>query len=217
MLYIYQRPGESVRPWQTTSKKLWTPPDRVKDGQYMIVISDADEYTSFITLKDCPPIFVSLRRSADGLRDEISLGIPDDIPGETAGQLAAAQIENALAAVESIPQEKRSRIVSAYGLKYAGDLGAGPRALRAYAVPEGKVLVSIFYEDLRDDFTLSRECAALAFISETEKMALAVAPELYAAAMFSAAAEVWKGETTKARKKLCVEFGIDMQTFLRKQ
>ena len=216
MLNIYQRPGESVRPWPTMSINLWTPPERVENGQYMVVISDADEYTRFVTLADCPPVFISLRRSADGLRDEIALGIPDDTPGEAAGQLAAAQIENAMAAVESMAPEKRSRIVSAYGLASAGDPGAGPRALRAHAGPAGKVLVSIFYEDLRDDFILSRECAAIAFVSQTENVAMAAAPEIYAADLFSAAADAWKGISTKARKRLCAEFGIDMQTFLRK-
>ena len=216
MLSIYQRPGESVRPWPTMSIDLWTPPDRVKAGQYMVVISDADEYTGFITLADCPPVFVSLRRSADGLQDEIALGIPDDTPGEAAGQLAAAQIENAVAAVESMTPEKRSRIVSAYGLKLAGDPGASSRALRAHAGPTGKVLVSIFYEDLRDDFILSRECAAISFISQNEQTAMSVVPDLYAASLFSAAAEVWKNANMKTRKRLCNEYGIDMQRFLRK-
>lgn len=182
----------------------------------MVVISDADEYTGFITLADSPPIFISLRRSADGLHDEIALGIPDDTPGVAAGQLAAAQIENALAAVESMTPEKRSRIVSAYGLNSAGDPGSGLRSLRAHAGPEGTALVSIFYEDLRDDFILSRDCAAISFISQTEETAMASVPEIYAASLFSAAGEVWKGASKKERKRLCAEYGIDMQTFLRK-
>ena len=132
-------------------------------------------------------------------------------------QLAAAQIENAMAAVESLPAEKRGRIVSAFGLKCAGDPGAGPRALRAHGGPAGKVLVSIFYEDFRDDFTLSRECPAIAFTSQTEETAMAAVPDLYAAGLFVAAADVWKGASTKARKRICAEFGIDLQTFIRKE
>lgn len=217
MLDIYQRPVESVRPWPTISADLWTTPAWVEKGQYLIAIFDNSECSRFITLKDSPPVFISLRRSVDGMGDEIALGIPDDTPGEAAAQLAAAQIENALAAVESMPPEKRARIVSAFGLKNAGSPGAGPRALRAHVGPAGKILVSIFYEDLRDDFLLSQLRPAISFCSQSENVAVSAVPELYAADLFLAAAAVLKGIGTKERKHICADFGIDMQTFLREK
>lgn len=211
MLYFYQRPGETVRHWPTLSRDLWTPPGPLPVGQYWIVLQDADEVSSFITLADCPPVFVSLRRGPDGMEDETVVGIPNDDPGEGAEQLAAAQIETALAAVEVLPADDRSRIVRAYGLTAAG---AGPRAVRPYEGPAGEICVSVFYEDLRDDFILSKRSPAISIITQRQTVCLADDPAMYAAGNFDAAARGLRAMSKKARQRLGAEYGIDMRAFL---
>lgn len=212
MLNLYQRSGESVHPWPIANRSLWTPPESVKNGQYEVVIFDGEECTGFITVKDCPPVFLSLRRSASGLSDEIAIGIPDDLPGTAAEQLAAVQIENAIAAIECIPQHKQKRIISAYGIGKTGK-----RALRPHNGPTGKILVSVFYEDYQDDFILSRKCPSMAIVTKSENVALSLAPELYAADLLLSAAETLKGTSKRAQNALCVDFGIDPIKFFEKK
>ena len=211
MLNFYQRPGESVHHWPTLSRNIWTPPGQVPTEQYLIAIRDADEVASFATLADCPPVFVSLRRRADGLDDEIAVGIPDGCPGDGAEQLAAAQIENALAAVEILPADDRNRITAAYGLTVAN---SGPRALRPCGGPAGEICVSVFYGDYQDDFILSKRSPALSIITQQQTVCLADDPAMYAAAYFDAAARGLRTMPQKVRQRLGVEYGIDMRTFL---
>lgn len=211
MLYFYQRPGETVHHWPTLSRDLWTPPGPVPIGEYLIVIQDADEVSSFTTLADCPPVFVSLRRGVDGLEDETVVGIPDGYPGEGAEQLAAAQIETALAAAEVLPADDRDRIAADYGLMATS---SGPRSMRPCGGPAGEICVSVFYEELRDDFTLSKKSPALSIITQQQTVCLADDPAMYATAYFDAAARGLRAMPKKARQRLGVEYGIDMRTFL---
>lgn len=211
MLNFYQRPGETVRHWPTMSLDLWTLPGPVPVGEYWIVIRDADEVSRFITLADCPPVFVSLRRSADGMADETVVGIPDGDPADGPEQLAAAQIETALAAVEVLPADDRDRIAAAYGLTATI---TGPRSMRPCGGPAGEVGVSVFYEDLRDDYILSKKTPALTIITQRQAVCLADDPAEYAAGLFDAAARRLRAMPKSTRQRLGVEYGIDMRTFL---
>ncbi len=217
MLNLYQRRDEPVRPWPIISADLWRDPDVLPDGQYLIAIQDEDEAVSFLTLKNCLPVFISLRAGADGQRDEIALGIPDGDPDVAAVQTAAAMIENGIAAVECMKPAAMAKIMAAYGLRPADRPDAGPRAARQGAAPAGRIRVSIFYKDVREDYTLSRKCPALTYVSSEETIVLAGAPLLYAASLFNAAADVWKDEPQERARKVCEDFGIDLQTFSKEK
>ena len=217
MLHIYQRPDESIRPWPIISADLWRDPDVLPDEQYMIAIQDEDEAVSFLTLKNCPPVFIALRAGAEGQQDEIVLGIPDGDPGVAAAQTAAAMIENGIAAVECMKPAARAKILEAYGLRPADHPDAGLRAPRQAAKPSGKIHVMIFYEDVREDYYLSHKCPALTYVSHEETVVLASAPLLYAASLFSAAADVWEDVSQERSQGICDEFGIDLKTFTEKK
>ena len=226
MLDIYQRETEKTRPlfFYSAGAKRGRDVDLVtiEDGETFeaveIEIGDDEECTTFYTLVSCPPVFISLRPGELGEDPETCLGVPDDEPGVYAEQLAAAQLESGLAAVEAAAPEYRESLRLQFGLSELGQAGAGSRALRPAArTLSGSLAVKIRFADgSREEYTLSRECPALCLDPERHTIGLALSPVVWAASVFFAAAETWKGCSKKKRKSLCAEYGIDMQQFLKR-
>ena len=227
MLDIYQREGEKTRPEFFYSAEMKRGRDvnlvSVEDGETLeaveIEIGDAEESTTFYTLVSCPPVFISLRPGEPGEDPETCLSVPDDEPDVYAEQMAAAQLESGLAALEAAAPEYRDLLQLQFGLTELGQEGAGPRSLRPAArMLSGTVSVKFRFADgTREEYTLSPECPALCLDTEQHTIGLALSPAVWAASVFFAVAETWKGCSKKTRKRLCTEYGIDMQTFIKRE
>lgn len=227
MLNIYQRPEEQTRPLIHYSTKtaqgaevnLITTEDGAVYEAVEIEISDGESSTSVFVSRNLAAVFVSLRPGPAGTAPETCLSIPDAEPGIYAEQLAAAQLESALAATEAAAAPYRDSLRLQFGLVEFGQPAAGPRALRpARSGPEGSLSVCVRYADgARELFSLSPECPALYLDPEKKTYALALSPVLWAADLFLSAAETWKSCSKKTRKRLCFEYGIDMQQFLKRE
>lgn len=238
MLDIYQRESEKVRPqvFYTTTMKRGREVDLIvqEDGETFelveVEISDDEETTVFYTVVGAPPVFISLRPGEtpdlsdipenDGRTDpETVLCVPDDEPGICAEQLAAAQLESGLAAVEAADPRYRDALRLQFGFAELGQDGAGPRALRPTdRAPVLPVSVKVRFADgNREEFTLSDKCPALCLDPTENTVALALSPAIWAADLFFAVAETWTRCNKKTRKRLCAEYGINMQQFLKRE
>lgn len=240
MLDIYQRESEKVRPqfFYTANAKRGqdVPLIAQEDGETCelveIEISDDETATVFYTVAGAPPVFISLRPGEPLILDDIPemdagtadpetvLSVPDDTPGILAEQLAAAQLESALSAVEALAPDLRESLRRQFGLAELGQPGAGSRALRPTDFPPVLPLsVKVRYAGgAKEEYTLSADCPAL-FLDVTDagsSVALAGTPAAWAVDLFRSAAQTWEYCSRKKRKRLCAEFGIDMSQFLRR-
>ena len=238
MLDIYQRESEQVRPqfFYTTNAKRGKDVSLIaqEGGESFelveIEIMDDETATVFYTVVGAPPVFISVRPGErpefddipddDGRTDpETVLCVPDDAPGGIGQQLAAAQLDSGLAALEAADPRYRDALRLQFGLAELGQDGAGPRALRpAYRAPVLPVSVKVRFADgNREEFTLSDKCPALCLDPTENTVALALSPAIWAADLFFAVAETWTRCNKKTRKRLCAEYGINMQQFLKRE